>query len=239
MARWCPRCEGMVSERLSECPHCGQDMDEVIVCPEWGEVFVDEDCCPRCGCPVDDYDDDYDDDDYDDDDYDDDDYDDDDYDEEDYDDDDYDDEEDYDDDDYEEEDDENDKLDDLVSRVLKTIKLHQQSNLFFAYGRWMPESIIRKHREMLNIPEDEKIYLVVTSVSPISVLAISSAGLYCIPDDCEERFYSWYELKYMSLVRNGRVIFVDGEAYVMPPNDAGGVYKALKILQEVMDTYYR
>ena len=212
MARWCPRCEGMVSERLSECPHCGQDMDEVIVCSECGEMFLDEECCPRCGCPVDD-DDDYDDDDYDDDDY--------------------------DDDDYDEEDDENDKLDDLVSRVLKTIKLHQQSNLFFAYGRWLPESIIRKHREMLNIPEDEKIYLVVTSVNPISVLAISSAGLYCIPEDCEDRFYSWYELKYMSLVRNGRVIFVDGEAYIMPPNDAGGVYKALKILQEVMETYYR
>ena len=50
----CPNCGEMISDRASECVHCGCKLNNFTVqCPECG-IYVSEDLkvCPKCGCPL-------------------------------------------------------------------------------------------------------------------------------------------------------------------------------------------
>lgn len=55
----CPECGGQISEKATECVHCGAILKEESMieksCPECGAALSDMDTsCPNCGCPVED-----------------------------------------------------------------------------------------------------------------------------------------------------------------------------------------
>lgn len=56
----CPECGGPISEKATECIHCGKILKEEPVverrCKECGGVIFDNDIvCTHCGCPIEDY----------------------------------------------------------------------------------------------------------------------------------------------------------------------------------------
>ena len=54
----CPNCGEKISEKASQCVHCGfslynDDYEDEVVCDECGSVLAEYmDVCPTCGCPI-------------------------------------------------------------------------------------------------------------------------------------------------------------------------------------------
>lgn len=190
-----------------------------INCPNCGETCLSyNNYCPQCGCLLedDDYDDDYD----------------------------YDEDNDYDDDD---DDDDayncDDMLDEYLYKILQSIRLHRQPNLYFSYGRSVPEKVVGDVRRWAEVPEDERIYLAHEEwQTPYvkhrgSYFAVASRGLYSYVRGYN-RYYSWSDFRYVELDRDGSCISIDGDEFELPPEDAGGVFKALTLLRRLAETIY-
>lgn len=49
----CPECGTQISDRASQCPHCGSPVEKKITCTECGQPLTSKmRICPKCGSPV-------------------------------------------------------------------------------------------------------------------------------------------------------------------------------------------